>query len=202
MERTMGLEGSRGLEAVIKEIREKGRREAEKIRAETRADVEEILKNAQVRAAEIKVSVEEEAGRTASHTINQEVSAANLVVKRQVLNAQKKLLDQVYSASLAAVGDLPAEFHEKALTELLKRAAKEIKKGVVHANERDLPVVEEIISRLKTLSGYTVGDPVDIPGGIIVESTDGELKIDYSYRTFLDEIWESGLKDASDILFT
>ena len=72
----------------------------------------------------------------------------------------------------------------------------------MHANERDLPVVEEIISRLKTLSGYTVGDPVDIPGGIIVESTDGELKIDYSYRTFLDEIWESGLKDASDILFT
>ncbi|NQS74685.1 MAG: V-type ATP synthase subunit E [Methanoculleus sp.] len=191
-----------GLEAVVNEIREKGRREAEKIRAETRADVEEILKNAQVRAAEIKVSVEEEAGRTATHTINQEVSAANLVVKRQVLNAQKKLLDQVYSASLAAVGDLPAEFHEKALTELLKRAAKEIKKGVVHANERDLPVVEEIISRLKTLSGYTVGDPVDIPGGIIVESTDGELKIDYSYRTFLDEIWESGLKDASDILFT
>ncbi|CVK31431.1 V-type ATP synthase subunit E family protein [Methanoculleus bourgensis] len=191
-----------GLEAVVNEIREKGRREAEKIRAETRADVEEILKNAQDRAAEIKVSVEEEAGRTASHTINQEVSAANLVVKRQVLNAQKKLLDQVYSASLAAVGDLPAEFHEKALTELLKRAAKEIKKGVVHANERDLPVVEEIISRLKTLSGYTVGDPVDIPGGIIVESTDGELKIDYSYRTFLDEIWESGLKDASDILFT
>lgn len=191
-----------GLEAVVNEIREKGRREAEKIRAETRADVEEILKNAQVRAAEIKVSVEEEAGRTATHTINQEVSAANLVVKRQVLNAQKKLLDQVYSASLAAVGDLPAEFHEKALTELLKRAAKEIKKGVVHANERDLPVVEEIISRLKSLSGYTVGDPVDIPGGIIVESTDGELKIDYSYRTFLDEIWESGLKDASDILFT
>ena len=191
-----------GLEAVVNEIREKGRREAEKIRAETRADVEEILMNAQARAAEIKVSVEEEAGRTASHTINQEVSAANLVVKRQVLNAQKKLLDQVYSASLAAVGDLPAEFHEKALTELLKRAAKEIKKGVVHANERDLPVVEEIISRLKTLSGYTVGDPVDIPGGIIVESTDGELKIDYSYRTFLDEIWESGLKDASDILFT
>ena len=191
-----------GLEAVVNEIREKGRREAEKIRAETRADVEEILKNAQVRAAEIKVSVEEEAGRTASHTINQEVSAANLVVKRQVLNAQKKLLDQVYSASLAAVGDLPAEFHEKALTELLKRAAKEIKKGVVHANERDLPVVEEIISRLKTLSGYTVGDPVDIPGGIIVESISGDLQIDYSYRTFLDEIWESGLKDASEILFT
>jgi len=191
-----------GLEAVVNEIREKGRREVEAARVSARADVEEILKDAQARAAAIKVSAEEEADRAAAHITNQEASAANLVVKRQVLNAQKTLLDQVYSASLAAVGDLPAEFHEKALTDLLKRAAKEIKKGVVHANERDLPVVEEIISRLKTLSGYTVGDPVDIPGGIIVESTDGELKIDYSYRTFLDEIWESGLKDASDILFT
>jgi len=191
-----------GLEAVVNEIREKGRKEAEAIRAETRSDVEEILKDAQTRAAGIKMSAQEEADRAATHTINQEASAANLVVKRQVLNAQKTLLDQVYSASLTAVGDLPAEFQEKALTELLKRAVKEIKKGVVHANERDTPVVEGIIARLKTLSGYTVGAPVDIPGGIVVESNDGELQIDYSYRTFLDEIWESGLKDASEILFT
>ncbi|BBL67229.1 V-type ATP synthase subunit E family protein [Methanoculleus chikugoensis] len=190
-----------GLEAVVNEIREKGRKEVEAVRAETRAEVEEILRDAQVRAAEIKLSAEEEAGRVAARTTNQEVSAANLVVKRQVLNAQKTLLDQVYSASLAAVGDLPAEFQEKALTDLLKRAAKEIKKGVVHVNERDVPVVEAIISRQKTLSGYTVGAPVEIPGGVIVESTDGELQIDYSYGTFLDEVWESGLKDASDILF-
>jgi len=190
-----------GLEAVVNEIREKGRKEVEAVRAETRTEVEEILRDAQARAAGIKLSAEEEADRAATHITNQEVSAANLVVKRQVLNAQKTLLDQVYSASLAAVGDLPAEFHEKALTDLLKRAAKEIKKGVVHANKRDSPVVEEIISRLKTLSGYTVGDPVDIPGGVIVESNDGELQIDYSYGTFLDEVWESGLKDASDILF-
>lgn len=191
-----------GLEAVVNEIREKGRKEVEAVRAETRTDVEEILKDAQTRAAGIKASAQEEADRAATHIANQEASAANLVVKRQALNAQKTLLDQVYSASLAAVGDLPAEFQEKALTALLKRAVKEIKKGVVHANERDTPVVEGILGQLKMFSGYTVGAPLDIPGGIIVESTDGELQIDYSYRTFLDEIWESGLKDASDILFT
>ena len=190
-----------GLEAVVNEIREKGRKEVEAIRAETRAEVEEILKEAQARAAEIKLSAKEEADRAATHIINQEVSAANLVVKRQVLNAQKTLLDQVYSASLAAIGDLPAEFQEKALTDLLKRAAKVIKKGVVHANERDVPVVERILGETKSRSGYTVGDPVEIPGGVIIESDDGELQIDYSYGTFLDEVWESSLKDASDILF-
>ncbi|NLA38166.1 MAG: V-type ATP synthase subunit E [Methanomicrobiales archaeon] len=198
----MGLEGSRGLEAVIRGIREKGRDEAEAIRAETRADVEKILRDAQDRVAVIKMAAEAESDRAAAHIINQEVSAANLAVKRHVLNAQKTLLDQVYAASLAAVGDLPAEFHKSALTELLEKVAGEIKEGTVHANERDTPVVREIVSRKKALSGYTVGAPVDIAGGIIVESTDGELKIDYSYRTFLDEIWESGLKDVSDILFT
>ncbi|MFA7562293.1 MAG: V-type ATP synthase subunit E family protein [Methanoculleus sp.] len=191
-----------GLDAVVNEIREKGRKEVGAIQTETRTDVEGILRDAQARAAGIKASVQEEVDRAVTHIVNQEASAANLVVKRQVLNAQKMLLDQVYSTSLAAIGDLPAEFQEKALTALLKRAVKEIKKGVVHANKRDIPVVEGILSQLKMFSGYTVGAPVDIPGGIIVESNDGELQIDYSYSTFLDEIWESGLKDASDILFT
>ena len=191
-----------GLDAVVNEIREKGRKEVGAIQTETRTDVEGILRDAQARAAGIKASVQEEVDRAVTHIVNQEASAANLVVKRQVLNAQKTLLDQVHSASLTAIGDLPAEFQEKALTALLKRAVKEIKKGVVHANKRDIPVVEGILSQLKMFSGYTVGAPVDIPGGIIVESNDGELQIDYSYSTFLDEIWESGLKDASDILFT
>lgn len=41
----------------------------------------------------------------------------------------------------------------------------------------------------------------DIEGGVIIESNDGTLQIDMSYRTFLDNVWEKGLKDASDILF-
>jgi len=190
-----------GLEAVVNEIREKGRREIESIRAETRVEIEKILKEAQDHAAAIKIAAQEEAERTASHIVNQETSAANLAVKRLLLNAQKDVLDQVYSTSLAAVGELPAEFQEKALTSLLKRAAKEVREGVVHANERDLQLVREIISRHKDFSGYTVGSPVEIPGGIIVESKDGDLQIDYSYRTLLDEVWESCLKDVSEILF-
>ncbi len=190
-----------GLEAVVNEIREKGRREVESIRAETRVEVEKILKEAQDHAAAIKIAAQEEVERTASHIVNQETSAANLAVKRLLLNAQKDVLDQVYSTSLAAVGELPAEFQEKALTSLLKRAAKEVREGVVHANERDLQLVREIISRHKDFSGYTVGSPVEIPGGIIVESKDGDLQIDYSYRTLLEVVWESCLKDVSEILF-
>ena len=50
-------------------------------------------------------------------------------------------------------------------------------------------------------AGLRVGEPVDIDGGILIEGEGAELQIDYSYRTFMNKVWESGLKDASDLLF-
>ncbi|HJK48097.1 MAG TPA: V-type ATP synthase subunit E, partial [Methanocorpusculum sp.] len=41
----------------------------------------------------------------------------------------------------------------------------------------------------------------DIDGGVVGQSADGQLTLDLSYRTFMGEVWESSLKDASEILF-
>jgi V/A-type H+-transporting ATPase subunit E len=84
---------------------------------------------------------------------------------------------------------------------LLSEAAKEIRKGTVHCNTRDAPVVKALIGESSQFAGFALGSSADIEGGIIVEGEGGGLQIDYSYRTFLSKVWESGLKDASDILF-
>jgi V/A-type H+-transporting ATPase subunit E len=189
------------LDAVVDEIREKGQREAERIRSEADAEVKTILSSAQEKAESIKLSVQDEVGRQTAQIIGQEVAAANLVVKRTMLNVQKELLDQVYRDTVAAIAGLPEDFHTKAVRELSKRAAKELSEGVIYCNERDITAVEDALSSLKSLSGFTLGGVVEIDGGIIAESKDGELQLDFSYPTFLSEVWESGLKDASDILF-
>jgi V/A-type H+-transporting ATPase subunit E len=189
------------LDAVIDEIRAKGRNEAGLIQEETRQEVERILQEAQQKVVSIKLAAEEEVERATVRIKHQETSAANLVVKREMLNAQKDVLDQVYQATVDAIANLPGEFHSKAVRELLKKAVKEIKEGVVYCNERDIPAVEAALSSLKTLSGFTMGGKVDIDGGIVAESVDGSMQLDYSYTTFLSEVWESGLKEASDLLF-
>ncbi len=190
-----------GLEAVVSEIQEKGRREAEAIRQEGEREVTQILSAAQSRVAGMKEGADREVSDTIRKIIDQETSAAHLVVKRETLNAEKELLDEVYRSTLAALTQLPESFHREALKKLLAQAGREIKSGKVYCSGRDVPLVQQLIKEAIGLSGYRLGGQREIEGGVIVESDDGTVTIDLSYRTFLDKVWESGLKDASDILF-
>jgi V/A-type H+-transporting ATPase subunit E len=190
-----------GLEVVIKEIRDKGQREADQIKRETQAEVASILKAAQEKAERIKLAADQDVERQTTHIMSQEASAANLVVKRQLLNTQKDLLDKVYSAALSQIAGLPEDFHREAMKRLLLKAKTEIPEGIVHTNRRDSETLGRILSSDTSFKGYTMGDPIETEGGVIVESKEGDLQIDYRYRTFLNSVWETGLKDASGILF-
>ncbi len=190
-----------GLEAVVEEIREKGRSEAEKIRQASKAEAGQILAAADKRISEIKHAAEAESVKQTAHIVSQDVSAASLLVKREILNTQKGLLDQAYEDTRAEIARLPESFHREAIKKLLAEAKKEIPKGRVFCNARDVPTAKAVIAENPGFSGFAVGTPVDIDGGILIEGEAGELQIDYSYRTFLAKVWESGLKDASDILF-
>jgi len=190
-----------GLEAVVEEIRERGRSEAAKIRAESKAKSDQILAAANKRVEEIKIAAETEVAKQADHLISQEISAASLLVKRESLNTQKALLDKVYEATRAEIASLPESFHREAIKKLLSEAKKEIPQGTIFCSARDVPAAEAVIAEDPAFSGFRVGEPVKIDGGILVEDETGGLQIDYSYRTFLTRVWETGLKDASDILF-
>jgi V/A-type H+-transporting ATPase subunit E len=190
-----------GLEAVVAEIREKGKTEAEKIRIESKQDADRILVAANKRVEEIKLAAEAESVKQTSHIVDQEMSAANLLVKRELLNTQKSLLDSVYESTRVEIANLPVSFHREAIKKLLTEAKKEIPKGILFCNARDVASAKAIISENPEFSGFKIGEPVDIEGGILIEGEGGALQIDYSYRTFLTGVWESGLKDASDILF-
>ena len=190
-----------GLEAVVEEIREKGRSEAEKIRLASKQEVDQILSASNKKAGEIKLAAEEESKKQSAHIVSQEVSAANLLVKRELLNTQKALLDQAYEAVRKDIAALPESFHREAIRKLLTEAKKEIPKGKIFCNARDLAAAKAVIAENPEFAGFKLGEPVNIDGGILIEGEGAELQIDYSYRTFLSKVWESGLKDASDILF-
>ncbi|MDD1702629.1 MAG: V-type ATP synthase subunit E [Methanoregula sp.] len=189
-----------GLEAVLEEIREKGKKEAEAIRAGSRKETEQVLSVANKKAGEIKLESEGSVEKQSSRIVSQEISAANLLVKRQLLNTQKTLLDEVYETTRAEIARLPESFHREAIKNLLKEAKKEIPSGTIHCNARDVAAAKAVLTD-KEFSGFVLGEPVDIDGGLLIDGEGNDLQIDYSYRTFMNKVWESGLKDASDLLF-
>jgi V/A-type H+-transporting ATPase subunit E len=194
-------DGILGLKMLVKEIREKAASEVEKLQAEARADSDRILAAAAKRSETIKLTADAEVEKQTAHIISQEVSAANLLVKREILNTQKALLDQVYEATRKEATSLPDSFHREAIKTLLTEAKKEIPDGKISCNARDMAALKALIAGHAEFANFTVGEPVDIDGGILIEGEGSALQIDYSYRTFLASVWESGLKDASDILF-
>ena len=189
-----------GLEKLVKDIREKAKAEADKLHAEAKADSDQILLAAGRKAETIKLGAEDDVRKQSGHIVSQEVSAANLLVKRELLNTQKALLDQVYEATRKEIIALPESFHREAIKKLLAEAKKEIPAGTIYCNARDLAAAKALVAEAE-FSKFRVGAPVDIDGGIMIEGEGAALQIDYSYRTFLAKVWESGLKDASDILF-
>lgn len=189
-----------GLDAVVAEIREKGRAEADVITKEGDARKVEVLNAAQQKTEVIKATAREEADKFTSHLITQEEAAGHLVVKRQILNTQKELMDDVYRKALESITGMPESFHKSAITSLLRKAGTEIPKGTVSCCARDEQALKEVLKGSE-FSVYSFGSVIGIDGGIIVESIDGQLQVDFSYRTFMSQVWDLGLKDASDILF-
>jgi V/A-type H+-transporting ATPase subunit E len=189
-----------GLDAVVAEIREKGRTEADAINREADAKKVEILGEAQKKSEAFKAAARDEMEKSTSHIIAQEEAAGHLVVKRQILNTQKELMDTVYRQALETITGMPESFHKEAISSLLKKAGSEIPQGKVSCCARDEKTLKEVLKGSE-FGAYSFGSVIGIDGGIIVESIDGQLQVDYSYRTFLSQVWESGLKDASDILF-
>ena len=134
-------------------------------RQSPRQEVDKILAAANKRVEEIKLAAEAESAKKTSHIISQEVSAANLLVKREILNTQKALLDEVYEATRKEIAGLPESFHREAIKTLLTEAKKEISKGIVSCNARDVAAVKALVAANPEFAGFKVGAPVDIDGG-------------------------------------
>jgi len=111
-----------GLDAVIAEIKEKGRNEAEAIIQGGNSRKDELLGAAKQEIELLKQSVKDDVEKNLSQIISQEEAAAHLVVKRQILNTQKDLMDQVYSQALEKILEMPESFHKEAITSMLKKS--------------------------------------------------------------------------------
>ncbi len=181
-----------GLDAIVGEIKAKGWVEADKIGKETSFEVSKIIADAQVAASKLKAAKEEAVRREIERLRQQELSSANLEVKKAILNARKEILDAVYEQAKESIGKLPPEKNQKLLKSIIEK--NQNNNARIYSRAKDKPLIKKL-----TKLGHA--GEIDCIGGVVIENADGTEVLDFKYDTILKSVSEQSLKQVSDILF-
>jgi len=171
-----------GLETVVKDIVDAANAEVSRIKAETDAEVLQIIEEAKDEAKRIM----------GKRMKQQEISSANLEVKRTLLNARKGTLEEVYDRSFEVISSLP-EAKDKELLKIILMN-NESKGKRIYSNAKSEKLVRE-------LSSLEYAGNINCAGGVVIENEDGTIRLDYTYDVILKGVNEQFLKQTSDILF-
>ncbi len=181
-----------GLDAIVGEIKARGKEEADRISSETQKEVSKIIAEAQASAAKLKAAREEAVKKEIDRMRQQELSSANLEVKKAILNARKEILDEVYETARDSITKLPDDKNQKILKSIIEK--NETGNSKIYSKNKDVPTV-------KKLTKLQLAGEIDCIGGIVIENADGTEVLDFRYDMILKNVNEQSLKQVSDILF-
>lgn len=181
-----------GLEVVVNEIIEEGRKRAAAIEKEGLEEAKAILQEAKAKSEAILSEREALAQRDAARIRTQETARADFDAKKKVLVAKRALWDRLRQEALDALTHLDETRRRELLNTLIARAEREIPSGVAHVRPEDVGLIR---------GPYEVQGDLDALGGVVVEDETGSVSIDQRFESILDEVWPQVLKEESKKLF-
>ncbi|MFW6448993.1 MAG: V-type ATP synthase subunit E [Halobacteriota archaeon] len=188
------------LESVADDIREQARAEAEEIRDAADARAEEILAEAEADAEALVEKRREQAEREADQLREQAISSANLEAKQLRLRARRDALDDVREAVEKRIAAIEGDERTDLTATLLEAALAEFDADeplVVRGRQADDAMLESLADEDR----LEVGEPVECLGGVIVEGTRTKLRVDNTFDSILDDVWDDQLRSISELLF-
>ncbi|MBP2031042.1 V/A-type H+-transporting ATPase subunit E [Methanohalophilus levihalophilus] len=181
-----------GLETVIKDIIDVAEAKVSETNAGAEAEASEIMEAARQSAKKIMGDRMAQAESDIQRMKKQEVSSANLEVKRTMLNARKDVLERVYEQAVEIISSMPESKQEDLLKAILE--ANESSGTRIYSNKES----EELVKRLSSLE---YAGNIDCVGGVIIENEEATVRLDFTYDIILKRVYEQNLRQTSDILF-
>lgn len=191
------------LETVVDDIRDEARSQAEEIREDARRRAQEIVAEAEDDAEEIVAEAEREAERSVEQEREQTLSSAKLEAKQKRLAARREVLQGVREQVEHRVGTLEGERRRELTGELLEAAAREFEDSddvQVYGRADDRELLESILSDPE-YEGFTYAGEYDCLGGVVVESEGTRVRVNNTFDSVVDDVWEDNLREISAMLF-
>jgi V/A-type H+-transporting ATPase subunit E len=189
------------LDNVVEDIQDEAHARAEEVREEGERRAEEIVETAEADAEELLDARKKEVERQIEQEREQAVSGAKLEAKQERLEARRDVLEDVKSQVEAELRGLSGDDREALTRALLDEAATEFEgqaSVAVYGREDDADLIEELVA---DYDGFEYGGEHDCLGGVVVDATDSRVRVNNTFDSVLDDVWEDNLKDVSGILF-
>lgn len=189
------------LDTVVEDIRDEARARAEEIReaGEERADA--IVAEARAEADRVREDREAAVERQIEQEREQAVSGATLEAKQERLEARRDVLEEVRTEVEARVAGFEGDRRETLTRSLLDSAATEFDAGET-VSVYGRPSDEALLTRvLADYEGWSYAGERDCLGGVVVESEESRVRVNNTFDSVLDSVWENNLKELSDRLF-
>ena len=188
------------LDTVVTDITAEAEAEADSIRSAATAEAEEIVDAARTAAAETLAEAERSVEATIEREREQAIASAKLEAKQLRLGARREVLAEVRSATETALEAMEGERRERLTRALVDAAVAEFDAGelTLHGREADAELLSSIAADHDALE---VGDPIGCLGGVIIESSAADVRVNNTFDTILEQMWDREVSAVSDELF-
>jgi len=188
------------LDTVVEDVRDEARAHAKEIRESAESEAEEIIAEAEADAERIREERLAEVERQIDQEREQTLSSAKLEAKQERLGARRDVLEDVYDDVESAIADIEGDRRRELTATLLDASLAEFDDDepvAVYARPEDAELVEELLAdRDAELDGE-----VDCLGGVVAESDASRVRVNNTFDSVLDSVWDDELKQVADRLF-
>jgi V/A-type H+-transporting ATPase subunit E len=191
------------LDTVVEDVREEARARANEIREDAEERGRSIISEAEQDAEEIVEEREREVNRQIEQEREQQLSGAQLEAKQERLEARRDVLEDVRESVEERIASLD-EGREDLTRALLADAAEEFDEGDIQVYGRadDQELIESILADEETeYEGSTYAGEHDCLGGVVVESEESRVRVNNTFDSVLEGVWEDNLREVSERLF-
>lgn len=189
------------LDTVVEDIRDEARARAEEIRSQGETRAEEIIADAEADADRIVEEREAAVEKQIEQEREQTLSSAKLEAKQQRLEARRDVLQRVHEQVEEELADLSGQKRETLTRKLLDDASEEFDDDAtvqVYGRAADETLLTKILA---DYDGYSFAGEYDCLGGVVVESTSSRVRVNNTFDSVLEDVWEDNLKELSTRLF-
>jgi V/A-type H+/Na+-transporting ATPase subunit E len=177
------------LERVRNEITANARAKAKQAVEQARKEAKDLIAKAEKDFQSNAERIEAETKAMKESIMTREKAAANLEAKKLSFEERRKQIDEAFDHARKAIETLPKEKRQSMMKRLLSLAEKEISIGRVYCSKADMSYVK----------GFQT-EEASIAGGLIAESAEGTMRVDYSVETLLADFREKHIQDVMKIL--